>query len=153
MKRQNTVSSSSNLIVFVLVNFVMVRPLNPIHTVFSKYCSLVEENQIYSQLPLCQLPIYLIPFVPHRGSLQSCHTLYSCGLPQPFVCSYLLRGQTTSPSALSWLALFTLIYSVSLGTFCVSYNRGVLSTSRFESLMENLCRARGQQRIRESLCC
>lgn len=93
MKKQNTFSSSSNLIVFVLVNFVMVRSLNPIHTVFSKYCSLVEENRIYSQLPLCQLPIYLIPFVPHRGSLQSGHALYSCGLPQPLSAVIFLEGR------------------------------------------------------------
>ena len=48
------------------------------------------------------------------------HGLCSCWLPQPSVlCSYLLWGQTTSP-ALSWLALFTLIHSVSLETVSLS---------------------------------
>lgn len=74
MNKQNTFSSSLNFIVLVLINF-HASSLNPINTVFSKHCFLVEENEAYSQLPLHQQPIYSIPFVLHRGFLQPCIVL------------------------------------------------------------------------------
>lgn len=117
--------------------------LNLVNIIFSKYCYSVDKNQIYSQLPLCQQTIYSTPVVLHRGSLQPCFVLL---LAPPAFCPLQLPSQRADqlsfcslPPGIIYLYLLNFIRNSLFLT-----KKGVLSTSSFESLMENLCSPREQ---------
>lgn len=103
----------------------------------------MDKNQIYSQLPLCQQTIYSTPVVLHRGSLQPCFVLL---LAPPAFCPLQLPSQRADqlsfcslPPGIIYLYLLNFIRNSLFLT-----KKGVLSTSSFESLMENFCSPREQ---------